>query len=652
MSLDDSKVWNMTIKNHGFTKYFEHYTKTTIDAGSTKLINHVIGTELSDQIIRNADQLNSLKKSNVIEVTKSLVNQGGGSGGGPELPEGQEYVTSDNGKVGLEELDTDATEFDSITFVNATYENNTFIHNGESFETNGIPFFGYFTHFKAQLGSTLELNFSFESIGQAIAVILTNTNTSIVINGAGAFEHIATSENDVDKPIKATLAVNENNIIVNSINSIDTTALDSNFYIEIISFDMNGLAAPSIEVLTEDYSETYNTYSYQVLLKEEVGQSVAPLVEGKLPNQYSPVSSLILKTPRYPSDNFLPKVEGVAGLALGDGNTLGAYAVALGMASVEAGRPTAKDYSVAIGAGSRATQNFTLAIGYESSATNEQALAIGSYSQAGVMNSIAIGASAESWGDLTVVLGAYANTVANRCTLLGGETKSDFDNCSVIGYFADTSAENQVQLGNAETTPYAYAGLQIRSDARDKTNIIGCSLGLDFLLAHNVVQYKYNFRDNYVNDLFPYPETVSKPTQPIENSFKKSIGTLIFTDTIAYNLAILNYEADLIAYNAYVAACESIIEQRKAFFENPHNNTGKEGTRHHCGFIAQEVAAICEEMGVDFSGLQHHKYTDDNAYDVFSLGYEAYVPVIVKALQEINVRQNAFEERLALLENN
>ena len=63
------------------------------------------------------------------------------------------------------------------------------------------------------------------------------------------------------------------------------------------------------------------------------------------------------------------------------------------------------------------------------------------------------------------------------------------------------------------------------------------------------------------------------------------------------------------------------------------DGTHKRGRYHH-GFIAQEIAEVIEESGVDFGGYQDHKVAGGE--DVLSLGYDELIGPLVKALQELN----------------
>ena len=65
-------------------------------------------------------------------------------------------------------------------------------------------------------------------------------------------------------------------------------------------------------------------------------------------------------------------------------------------------------------------------------------------------------------------------------------------------------------------------------------------------------------------------------------------------------------------------------------------------------FIAQDVEALCEKLGVDFGGLQHKAKCGGD--DVYTLGYDEFIPPITKAVQECWSRLDEMEQRLLALE--
>lgn len=151
----------------------------------------------------------------------------------------------------------------------------------------------------------------------------------------------------------------------------------------------------------------------------------------------------------------------------------------------------------------------------------------------------AIGANAFQYlqiGSSNAAVGRLAGTVKL------GTTPSDLTsatNVTCIGYNAPIQGDNEVALGNSATTVRYYQTAQ-RSDLRDKTDVRHTSLGLDFIRKLNPVEFRWNYREDYVDE---------------DGTVHKQDGS-------------------------------------------------RARTRFHQGLIAQEVAAAAASLGVDFAGYK------------------------------------------------
>lgn len=136
-------------------------------------------------------------------------------------------------------------------------------------------------------------------------------------------------------------------------------------------------------------------------------------------------------------------------------------------------------------------------------------------------------------------------TTGNGNTALGTRALSElrtFSNCTGIGTAASVTGSNQVQLGNSEAVPHAFAALQIRSDSRDKADIRDTRLGLDFIRALRPVDFRWDLREDY--------SSASQGAHPRDGTMKR--------------------------------------------------------VRFHHGLLAQDVRAVIEQTGIDFGGYQDH----------------------------------------------
>lgn len=198
-----------------------------------------------------------------------------------------------------------------------------------------------------------------------------------------------------------------------------------------------------------------------------------------------------------------------------------------------------------------------------------------------------------------VILGTRAakdHTVLTECTAIGhnamrwmvdgSSLAASIARSSALGTNSRVSGDDQIQLGGPGTTPYAYAALQVRSDERDKADIEPTALGLDFIERIQPVQYRWDMRDDYVGAI---PE-----------------------------------------------------DQRAEWWSNPVKDGSKKRKRMQQGVIAQQVRDVCEEMGVDFSGLQDHAI--NGGADVLTVGYEHFVPALIRAVHELSARLRELEK--------
>lgn len=167
---------------------------------------------------------------------------------------------------------------------------------------------------------------------------------------------------------------------------------------------------------------------------------------------------------------------------------------------------------------------------------------------------------------------------------------TEYNNCGGFGYDSQVTASNQIQLGDSTTTVYAYGAVQNRSDARDKAEIRDTVLGLDFINAIRPVDYKLDMREDYRVELG-------------ENPTK-----------------------------------EQLESNKLANIQTDGTHTRK---RYHHGVIAQQVAEVIEELGVDFGGFQDHSKIGGD--DVLSIGYEEFIAPLIKAVQELNSKIETLE---------
>lgn len=203
------------------------------------------------------------------------------------------------------------------------------------------------------------------------------------------------------------------------------------------------------------------------------------------------------------------------------------------------------------------------------------------------MNNVAVGQEAlknnqsnsnTAVGDFTLV-GIQGES--NNNTAIGyGALRRNFDgtgkltgiNCVGLGFDTRVSGDNQVSLGNAQTSVYAFGAVQDRSDARDKI-IEGdiTDAHIDFFNDVEFKRYRLDYRDDYIAN--------------------NEDGT------------VTNLDKD----------------------------GSKARKREHVGVIAQQVEEAMKAHNVDFAGLQHHAVNGGN--DVYTVGYQEFIPILGEIVQ-------------------
>jgi hypothetical protein len=252
------------------------------------------------------------------------------------------------------------------------------------------------------------------------------------------------------------------------------------------------------------------------------------------------------------------------------------------------------NYNIGIGSGSipHPAGNFNIGIGTQTL----NSLTTGT-------NNIAIGYRA-----------AYSISTTSNNTAIGNLAlnTSTYTNTTGIGYQAAVTNNNQVQLGNSGTTTYVYGTVQNRSDLRDKTQIRDTVLGLDFITQLRPVDFKWNFREDYI-DYVEQETIIPEHTEEKEVVYKNADGstsTKIVTETIPETKKI-----DLISFNVA-------------------NDGSRARSRYHHGLIAQEVKSLTTDLGIDFGGYQDHLVSGGK--DVQSIGYDELIAPLIKSIQELN----------------
>jgi hypothetical protein len=308
---------------------------------------------------------------------------------------------------------------------------------------------------------------------------------------------------------------------------------------------------------------------------------------------------------------------GTLNLAIGNyvlgSNTSGSNNIGIGHQALAANSTAANNTAIGVQA---MVGNTT---GYDNVAVGKLSLAD---NLTGAQNTaVGVLALKTSTGDNNTAFGrvALTSTTSSNNTSVGGESltqlttganntaigfragysNTTYDNTTSVGYTADSvSGSNQVQLGNASTTTYAYGAVQNRSDARDKADVRPTVLGLDFINSLRPVDFKWDMREDYRSEP-PLPPSENASDEEIE-AYKVTLGAWTQNNQLS----------------------------------NLNSDGSKKRNRYHHGLIAQEVKAAITASGIDFGGFQDHSIK--GGQDVMSIGYEELIAPLIKAVQQLS----------------
>lgn len=178
-------------------------------------------------------------------------------------------------------------------------------------------------------------------------------------------------------------------------------------------------------------------------------------------------------------------------------------------------------------------------------------------------------------------------------------------NTTSLGYNATPTASNQVRLGDTNITA-VVSQVGSWSDGRDKAEVRNTILGLDFIKAIRPVDYKWDYREDYIPEF-----TKKEPLAPLNATEEEKSK---------YNQEKEQYEKDLKEY----------LDKRN--LSKIVKDGSKIRTRYHHGVIAQEIKTILDEKRIDFGGYQDHKIKGGE--DVLTIGYTEFIGPMIKAIQE------------------
>ena len=172
-----------------------------------------------------------------------------------------------------------------------------------------------------------------------------------------------------------------------------------------------------------------------------------------------------------------------------------------------------------------------------------------------------------------------------------------------------TTGSNEIALGDENISSFScQVSLTATSDERDKTDFKDLDLGLDFVNALKPVTYVWDKRANYIDktDVTTYDE----------DGKVKHKGWDLTTD-----------------------------------LDKITSDGSKKDDDLQVGFKAQDVIALEEAAGYKLSDKTNLTATVTKDGKQYGLSYERFVPMLVKAVQELSAKNDALEARIKKLED-
>lgn len=237
-------------------------------------------------------------------------------------------------------------------------------------------------------------------------------------------------------------------------------------------------------------------------------------------------------------------------------------------------------------------------LGYDSRVSSNNSIVIGSQADADNDNSIAIGRSTEAQGSYGIVIGDDAYTNKESGIALGRSSQAQGDQSISIGRQSYTSGTGTIAIGY--------------SAQAQGTNAI--AFGRNIYAASNTVR--------------------------IGSAGVTSIGGPQAWSNLSDGRFKYDLEEDIpgLTFIKKLRPVSYILDKEKLSRFNGDTTLSQNSNHRDSGFVAQEVAAVAQDLNYDFSGV----YTpQDLGKDTYALSYSTFVVPLVKAVQE---QQEQIEE--------
>lgn len=207
------------------------------------------------------------------------------------------------------------------------------------------------------------------------------------------------------------------------------------------------------------------------------------------------------------------------------------------------------------------------------------------------------------------------------------------EHATAIGADAQLHGSYSVQLGSTDDTVYMTKAPATRADQRDFF-LKPLDLGLDYILSLTPQRGEMNLREDCLDPQGVPPPPYGDRTAPL--------GVFLPSTDPRYMEQYRAYQEDLKAWESRYGEVRSLLAWQKAYrdwlnqqiFSDTHLAANSQG--EVLLLTADNVAFQAEARGTTFPGVTNAK--DHDGHDILSIRLEEMIPVIVKAIQDLNLR--------------
>ena len=216
-----------------------------------------------------------------------------------------------------------------------------------------------------------------------------------------------------------------------------------------------------------------------------------------------------------------------------------------------------------------------------------------------------------------------------------------YNHAMAIGHDAQPSGEFAIQLGGPRHQVETFKGVSVRSDERDVIESRPTQLGLDFIMALQPKDVRWNYREHYLRDIALPTSPPIEPEPVLPNAGPAYQQYL--EDQKQYLALKQQYDTAKLSREQDIAARRQQLKNLKRSERDNHASATFEPA-----LLVQDIQHASLATGLEFNGIKLDGGRD--GLDVASLRPDTIIPPLVRAVQELNseARLDDLVNRVAL----